>query len=400
MGSLFRGLKNLIGAMLLIAAALCATEVGLRAHRWYRLAYTPAAALESHTDALVVPSAVTYQELRPLSAIVLHEGDADREVLVRTNSFGLRGPEITLPKPAGVYRVLCLGGESTLGLDLPEEETYCARLQQRLQRYTRLEVEVVNAGLPGGCPLTALLFLRHRLLGMQPDVVLLHLDASAVADDRAARPYVYVDASGAPVAAVNPLCESSGSSPVGRLSEEFALVDCLRQRLGKAWEESTRDEAQAAANHDDAAGPAHDVRPSRLLVQQALNPLTEIRRLLAGAYCELVVTTLENTFDDVLDDPGGPMEAGTPSNPAAAPQTLAESLAGHGILYLNAAGVRGDASGGRRAALNSAAEHDGYAAAQADFVVAHVPGVWTDRQSPEGLQPLPGVARSPRGVTE
>ncbi len=394
MGSLFRGLKNLIAAILLIAAVLCATEVALRAQRWYQQSCMSDAAPESLTDALVLPSAATYQELRPLRSIVLHQGDADRDVHVRTNSFGLRGPEITLPKPAGVFRVLCLGDEATLGLDLPEEETYCTRLQQRLQQRTRLEVEVVNAGLPGGCPLTALLLLRQRLLGLQPDVVLLHLDASDVADDRAVRPYVHVDASGVPVAVVNPLCDTSRNSPVARLAEEFTLVDCLRQNLGRAWEEQTRDDAA------DAADLAPDIPPSRLLVQQAFQPLAEMRRLLAGVYCELVVTTLENPFGDGIDSFSDPIERGASASSAAAPQTLAESLVEAGILYFDAAGVVDQAAGGRRPALHSAADHDRYAAAQADFVVAHVPGVWTGGQTPEGLQPLPGVARSPRGATE
>jgi hypothetical protein len=387
MGSLFRGLKNLIGAILLIAAVLCTTEVGLRAHRWYRETCLPEAEPASLTEALVVPSTTTYQELRPLAAIVRQLGGAEREVLVRTNSLGLRGPEIDLPKPAGVFRVICLGDETTMGLSLPEEETYCARLQQHLQQRTRLEVEVVNAGLPGGCPLTALLLLRQRLLGLQPDVVLMHLDRSDIADDRAVRPYVHVDASGVPVAAVNPLCDSSRISPVARLSEEFALVDCLRQKFGQAWEADARNEAKAA--DQTLGGP-----PSRLVTQQAIQPLAEIRRLLSGVYCELVVTTLENPFDDAMNDSGDPVQA----DDATAPNLIVRTLADHGILYLDAAGVMNQASSANT--LHSPADHDRYAAAQADFVVAHVPGVWTGRQTPEGLQPLPGVARSPRGATE
>jgi hypothetical protein len=400
MGTLFRGLKHLLGAILLIAAMVCTTEVGLRAHRWYRQSYMPEAELVSLTDTLVVPSTTTYQELRPLAAILRHEGDAGRDVLVRTNSLGLRGPEVVLPKPAGVFRVICLGDETTLGLDLPEEETYCARLQQRLQQRTRLEVEVVNAGLPGGCPLTALLLLRQRLLGLQPDVVLLHLGASDVADDRTVRPYLYVDASGVPVAAANPLCDVSAGSPLARLAEEFALVDCVRQLLGRAWEESASDDADGADDHSLADVSTSDAMQDPVLVKQALEPLMEIRRLLTGAYCELVVTTREGPFGDSRHEFSDTNEPGTLTSPGTGPQSLAQTLAEHGILCLDASEALNPGPVDKRRALLSAADHDRYAVAQAEFVVAQVPGVWTGGPAPGELQPLPGVARSPRGATE
>jgi hypothetical protein len=41
-----------------------------------------------------------------------------------------------------------------------------------------------------------------------------------------------------------------------------------------------------------------------------------------------------------------------------------------------------------------------YARVQADYIVAHIPGVWTRVPPPANLRPLPGVARSPRGETE
>jgi hypothetical protein len=284
---------------------------------------------------------------------------------------------VVLPKPAGVFRVICLGDETTLALDLPEEETYCARLQRYLQRRTGLEVEVVNAGLPGGCPLTSLLLLRHRLLGLQPDLVLLHLDASDVVDDRSVRPFLHFDAADAPVAAVHPLCDGRAVSPVTRLAEEFALVDCVRRQLGRVWEQSahpTDDMAAAPLKHEAAAA---GIRPLARLERQALEPIAETRRLLAGAYCELVVTTLEHRFGGALGDGDGLSEGSagrSATGPGNSQPSRREPFSSEGTLFLDAsAAVYASGSMRPHGALLSAVDHDRYAAAQADFVVQRVP---------------------------
>lgn len=62
----------------------------------------------------------------------------------RINSLGLRGPEIQVPKPVGVFRVLLLGDSITLGGRLPEEETFASRLERLLAPE---KAETINAGV-------------------------------------------------------------------------------------------------------------------------------------------------------------------------------------------------------------------------------------------------------------
>lgn len=70
-----------------------------------------------------------------------------RDVVIETNSLGLRHPELG-DKPDDEFRVLVLGDSITFGDYVPFEETYAALLERRLDgRYPR--VRVINAGLPG-----------------------------------------------------------------------------------------------------------------------------------------------------------------------------------------------------------------------------------------------------------
>jgi lysophospholipase L1-like esterase len=102
---------------------------------------------------------------------------------VRTNSFGLRSPEVKLPKPAGTFRILLLGDSFTFGFQASEETVFGRLLEQRLRRLPGLEsVEIVNAGVLSYCPLLEYLQYRHSLHVLQPDLVILNFDMSDVQD--------------------------------------------------------------------------------------------------------------------------------------------------------------------------------------------------------------------------
>ncbi|MCZ7584890.1 MAG: hypothetical protein M5R36_17015 [Deltaproteobacteria bacterium] len=51
---------------------------------------------------------------------------------VSINSFGFRGPERSAEKPAGVFRILVEGGSNVYGQGLNDEDTWPARLEERL----------------------------------------------------------------------------------------------------------------------------------------------------------------------------------------------------------------------------------------------------------------------------
>ncbi len=66
-----------------------------------------------------------------------------------TNNFGFRDDPVALPKPADVYRILCLGG-STTEEGSTNAETYPNILERLLDaRFSTVRIEVVNCGVPG-----------------------------------------------------------------------------------------------------------------------------------------------------------------------------------------------------------------------------------------------------------
>lgn len=103
--------------------------------------------------------------------------DDDNGVMIKINSLGLRGPEIDRVKPPGVFRVLGLGDSFTFGVGLREEHTFLRRLEHSLnanpltpgQRY-----EVLNAGTQGYNTRDEVLYLEHRWLELDPDLILVN----------------------------------------------------------------------------------------------------------------------------------------------------------------------------------------------------------------------------------
>jgi len=95
---------------------------------------------------------------------------------VSHNALGLRGPETTWEKPAGVYRIVCLGGSSTYGFGpTSDATTWPARLQEHLNAAAPpLRVEVLNGGCQGYTSFESLINLSIRLIDLQPDLVVVY----------------------------------------------------------------------------------------------------------------------------------------------------------------------------------------------------------------------------------
>ncbi|MFH1998982.1 MAG: SGNH/GDSL hydrolase family protein [Planctomycetota bacterium] len=92
------------------------------------------------------------------------------------NLFGLRGPEIAYEKPAGAYRIVCLGGSSTYGNSPScDEATWPARLEHRLREaYPDKTIEVINGGAPGWSTFESTVNLAFRMVDFAPDLVIVY----------------------------------------------------------------------------------------------------------------------------------------------------------------------------------------------------------------------------------
>lgn len=96
------------------------------------------------------------------------------------NSRGFRGPEITLPKPANVKRLLVVGDSIVEGHGSEFSNTFTHLLGAHLDR---ADWEVVNAGVQGASPVYYAAN-AERYAALEPDAVLLMLYENDLWEDR------------------------------------------------------------------------------------------------------------------------------------------------------------------------------------------------------------------------
>jgi lysophospholipase L1-like esterase len=110
---------------------------------------------------------ILFWRLRPGQETMFQSG------LVSVNSLAFRGPEVAMPKPAGVFRILVLGESLTFGWGVEYEETYGQRLREALEERGLFggRVEVVIAATPGYTSHQGLLLLERTGFSLQPDLV-------------------------------------------------------------------------------------------------------------------------------------------------------------------------------------------------------------------------------------
>ena len=91
--------------------------------------------------------------------------------VVQTNSHGFRTKEFTTIKPAGVYRIICIGGSTTVQ-GITNEMTYPEILEKLLKkRYPHLQIEVLNFGI-GRTESNYWADRLEDLFRMQPDMII------------------------------------------------------------------------------------------------------------------------------------------------------------------------------------------------------------------------------------
>ncbi len=95
---------------------------------------------------------------------------------VNINSFGFRGAEISKEKPENVYRIIMLGGSTLFGYGATSDETTIPGfLQQKFETTNSdFKVEVINAGSSGAYSKTETLYVKHKLLDFDPDLIIVY----------------------------------------------------------------------------------------------------------------------------------------------------------------------------------------------------------------------------------
>lgn len=368
----FRCVYRLFCALVALVGLVAVAEVGLRIHRLNEHLESPANAT-AVTALADIPSSVTGWELPPLASgkIALPSGGT-REV--RTNSMGLRGPEVVSPKPAGVYRIVCLGGEAILARELADEALLTSQMQTLLQQQTQYRIEVVNAAIPLGGPLTATIHQRRLAQLLQADLVLMHLRPQNVMDDARLRRWTVRDRQGIPLACIHPeRRRRKADNVLNECRQEFALINLALE----TWAASNLEpEAGSAAEREEASWNAG-------LIAETLQPLETLSETCTASYARLLLWMA----------PASPRDRKHFDEFQAAAQPW---LTDHKLAFA-------DASPALRAADTLAADSDGWteeghrqlASFLTEGLTRHVPGPWSSPYTAPHVLPAAHQAISP-----
>jgi hypothetical protein len=215
---------------------------------------------------------------------------------VRVNSNGLRGPEVSYAKPPGVYRVLVLGDSFTFALQVDEQETFVARLAERLQaKRPGVTIETLNAGVDGWSTANEYAWVGLEGFRYQPDLVLVMFYVGNDPGDNA-------DLVGSP--------DQLDRRDLGR---QESPLQALRERLASVslaynlFEQGVLAKLQPDRSDETTAGsrPAKSERRGNAErkeigwdISEAL--LRRMRGLCEQRGCDLAVVAIP-TFDQVLD---------------------------------------------------------------------------------------------------
>jgi len=405
-------LRRLICATILLVLIVCGAEVGVRIYEITQaksICATAAPPCAVDPTGLLIPSWTTSRELKPHSLAKVACRDSQRQVPIRTNSLGLRGPEVIVPKPADIYRIVLLGDETILAPETPEAE-HCTRLLAGLlQQRTRVQIEVINAGLPGACPLTEYLLFKQRLLALQPDLVLLHFDWSDVSDDQQLRRRTRCDREGTPLSCPHASLVATRrvTEPLDNLRQQFRLVDWGLSAASQQWKQQLAE--QTAATRDTAANPYAWLREERpdanVTVRQSFHPIADLARLSHSAPFQLAVVTSPKPWQVSSRCSGGKgtrLASGVADDayfPGRAPfDSLANYVTDLRLQYADASmtlmsGRDADSNFLRYAPRWSPAGHRRIAEFLASFLDERVSGPWNSRYLPQGESPISRVPR-------
>ncbi|HET9372944.1 MAG TPA: SGNH/GDSL hydrolase family protein [Vicinamibacterales bacterium] len=321
---------------IVFAAALVFTLIGLVEALFvgYDLATGAFAYVRSPDLGLGVRSWTIHHAMRP----------GYEQPTTHTNSFGLRSPEVAVPKPAGTYRILLLGDSFTFGFQAPDDEVFARRLEVKLRSVPEWSnTEVVNAGVLSYCPLLEFLQYRHQLHVLEADLVILNFDMSDVQDHLEYSRDLVRGADGRPLYVTEPsLKQNAGIFP------ELLSYRWLRQKINAAKRryEARRDNIPFVRDVDRYIW-ALDGGPDMVdEARQTMEPIADLQRLLIHHDIPLVLATYPQPWQvSAQATPAGPIRdqyaigQNTVHLNDRAFQKLGQFAADHGMAFVNATGA-------------------------------------------------------------
>ena len=91
------------------------------------------------------------------------------------NSYGFRGPEITIEKPDNVYRIFFIGGSTAFGqIASSDSKTIPGILESKFHENAVKEIEIINAGINNANSRSETYLIRNVILEFEPDMLIIY----------------------------------------------------------------------------------------------------------------------------------------------------------------------------------------------------------------------------------
>ena len=118
------------------------------------------------------------EEIYPCTDLSIEKQDtswcADPDFVYQYNSYGFRGDEFQEQKHDIDFRIFAVGGSTTYGSGVTDDETWPAYLQQIInEKITGKKIEVINAGMPGADTNGELKAIKQKLVRLSPDLIIM-----------------------------------------------------------------------------------------------------------------------------------------------------------------------------------------------------------------------------------
>ena len=91
------------------------------------------------------------------------------------NSYGFRGPEITIEKPDNVYRIFFIGGSTAFGqIASSDSKTIPGILESKFHENAVKEIEIINAGINNADSRSETYLIRNIILEFEPNMLIIY----------------------------------------------------------------------------------------------------------------------------------------------------------------------------------------------------------------------------------
>ncbi len=172
--------------LLLTAAGLALCEGALRAYQWLQR--------DSRT---IISSDLLHHRLRANLDAIDPRADKPHRLVTNSQSF-VEEKDITAAKEPGVYRIFYVGDSNVQGLvDFPDKMVRIVQAELNRSLPSGIKrIEVINTGTSSYSPYPYFVLIKHIILGLSPDLIVVNVDMTDCANDALYSRFAVYDSNG------------------------------------------------------------------------------------------------------------------------------------------------------------------------------------------------------------